>query len=63
MCEVIGHRLSAHSIATEEKKIMAKGDNKKKGTDKNKPSKTLKEKKQDKKDKKQKDKKQGAFPE
>jgi hypothetical protein len=41
---------------------MAKGNNKKKGTDKNKPSKTLKEKKQDKKDKKQKDQQSGVFP-
>lgn len=42
---------------------MAKNSNKKKGTDKNQPSKTLKEKKQLKKDKKQKDQKPSVFPE
>lgn len=41
---------------------MTKGQ-KKKGTDKNQPAKTLKEKKQAKKDKKKQDEKQGIFPE
>ena len=41
---------------------MAKGNNKKKGTDKNKPAKTLKEKKQDKKDKKKGTEQSGLFP-
>ncbi len=41
---------------------MTKGQNSKKGTDKNKPAKTLKEKKQAKKDKKKKDGKPEIFP-
>ena len=41
---------------------MAKTKNKKKGTDKNKPAKTLKEKKQDKKDKKKGADQPGIFP-
>ncbi len=42
---------------------MAKSQEKKKGTDKNRPAKSLKEKKQAKKDKKKQDGKIGVFPE
>lgn len=43
--------------------MMAKSQEKKKGTDKNRPAKSLKEKKQAKKDKKKQDEKIGVFPE
>jgi hypothetical protein len=53
------HTLQTHLGET----TMAKTKNKKKGTDKNKPAKTLKEKKQDKKDKKKGADQPGIFPE
>ena len=52
------HNMQTHVGET----TTAKGNNKKKGTDKNKPAKTLKEKKQEKKDKKKGTEQSGLFP-